>query len=341
MKCVYDERQRRHAPAGFMVSGAWQDSPETPERADIFSQTLRDAGHEILLPTDTGRDAIEAVHSVRFVDFLEGIHSRWQRIPDASAQASPNVHPVARDGEAAGGYPRSAVGQVGFHVYDSAAPIGADTFLSAYWSAQTAIRATDLVLGGEPVAYALCRPPGHHASREMAGGFCFFNNAAIAAERLRTAHKRVAVVDIDVHHGNGTQQIFYGRADVLTISLHADPERFYPFFWGYADETGSGEGKGYNLNLPLDRGSGDVVYREAFSAAMLRLRQFEPGALVVALGLDAHESDPFKGLALTTGAFQALAREIAALGCPTLVVQEGGYANPALGTNLDAFLSGF
>jgi len=341
MKCVYDARQTAHAPSRFLVGGAWQPCPEMPDRADIFEKTIRDLDYSVAEPSDYGRDPIETVHSERFVSFLENIHQRWQRIEGASEEAIPNAHPVSRDGEAAGGYPKSAVGQVGYHVYDGSAPIGEKTYESAYWSAQTAVHATDLVLGGEPCAYALCRPPGHHASRELAGGFCFFNNSAIAAERLRQTHKKVAVLDVDVHHGNGTQQVFYSRSDVLTVSIHAHPERFYPFFWGYADETGSGEGKGYNFNLPLERGSGDEIFFEALSAALMRVQQFEPGALVLALGLDAHESDPFKGLTLTTDAFHSIAKRVAALNLPTLIVQEGGYANPALGKNLESFLTGF
>lgn len=341
MKCVYDGRQTAHAPSRFLVSGAWQPCPETPDRAEIFKASIEALGWTPVAPPDAGRAPIEAVHSARYVDFLETIHARWRRMEGAAEEAVPNVHPVSRAGEAAGGYPDSAVGQVGFHVYDGSAPIGPRTFESAYWSAQTAVHAADLVLAGAPHVYALCRPPGHHASRELAGGFCFFNNSAIAAEKLLAAHRRVAVLDIDVHHGNGTQQVFYARADVLTVSIHAAPERFYPFFWGYADETGSGEGKGYNLNLPLDKGSTDATYHEALAAALLRIGQFRPGALVVALGLDAHESDPFKGLALTTPAFGEIAMRIAALGLPTVIVQEGGYANPALGRNLEAFLTGF
>lgn len=341
MKCVFDDRQTAHAPSRFLVSGAWQPCPEMPDRAEIFHDKVREMNFPVIAPPDAGRDAIEAVHSTRYVDFLASIYPRWRRIDGSSDEAIPNVHPVSRDGEAPGGYPKSAVGQVGYHVYDGSAPIGERTFESAYWSAQTAVHATDLVLGGEPCAYALSRPPGHHASRELAGGFCFFNNSAIAAQMLRAEHKRVVILDVDVHHGNGTQQIFYSRADVLTVSIHAHPERFYPFFWGYADETGAGEGKGYNFNLPLERGRGDAEFAEALSAALMRIRQFEPGALVLALGLDAHESDPFKGLALTTAAFHTIAQRVAALDLPTVIVQEGGYANPALGTNLGSFLSGF
>jgi acetoin utilization deacetylase AcuC-like enzyme len=175
----------------------------------------------------------------------------------------------------------------------------------------------------------------------MAGGFCYLNNAAIAAQSLRRRFERVAILDVDVHHGNGTQGIFYQRADVLTVSLHADPVRFYPFFWGHADERGSGLGLGYNLNIPLPRGSGDAPYLEALDAAIVRIRSFAPEALVVALGLDAHEDDPLAGLKVTSDGFARIGEAVARLAVPSVLLQEGGYLTPALGGNLVAFLGGF
>jgi acetoin utilization deacetylase AcuC-like enzyme len=201
--------------------------------------------------------------------------------------------------------------------------------------------ATDLVLAGEPQAYALCRPPGHHAFADMAGGFCFLNNTAIAAQRLRGQHQRVAVLDVDVHHGNGTQGIFYERNDVLPVSIHGDPADYYPYFWGHAHEVGAGAGQGYNLNLPLKLGSGDAPWLAAGDQAITRLGEFAPGALVVALGLDASESDPLQGLKVTGPGFHAMAKKISGLGLPTVLVQEGGYLSDDLGRNLVQFLAGF
>jgi len=190
-------------------------------------------------------------------------------------------------------------------------------------------------------AYALCRPPGHHAFSDMAGGFCYLNNTAIGAQILRGSHDRIAILDVDLHHGNGTQSIFYARNDVLTVSIHADPQRFYPFFWGYAGEQGKGDGLGHNLNLPLPRGSGDAEFLSALEIAIDRIRGFAPGALVVALGLDAFEGDPFGGLRVSTGGFRVIAARIAAgLRLPTLIVQEGGYLCDELGENLSQFLQG-
>ena len=249
----------------------------------------------------------------------------------------PNIHPDRRDFS----YPASAVGQAGYHMADTACPIGADTWNSVYWSAQTAVHAARLVRDGAPAAYGLCRPPGHHAFADIAGGFCFLNNSAIAAAELRRQHERVAIVDVDLHHGNGTQGIFYRRDDVLTVSLHADPVRFYPFFWGHASERGEGPGLGFNCNLPLPRGSGDEPFMEALGVGIERVRAFAPGALVVALGLDAFEGDPFGGLAVSTPGFARIGAALAALGLPTVVIQEGGYLCDALGDNLASFMDGF
>jgi acetoin utilization deacetylase AcuC-like enzyme len=196
------------------------------------------------------------------------------------------------------------------------------------------------VQGGVQAVYALCRPPGHHAFADLAGGFCFLNNAAIAAQRLLSRGLRPAILDVDVHHGNGTQGIFYQRSDVLTVSIHADPARFYPFFWGHAQERGAGPGLGSNLNLPLPRGTDDAGFLKALDTALQRIQSFGPDAIVVALGLDAHVDDPFQGLAVTTDGFTRIGAAIAGLGHPLVLVQEGGYVSDALGTNLTAFLSG-
>jgi acetoin utilization deacetylase AcuC-like enzyme len=290
-----------------------------------------------MAPGDHGLGPIAAVHTPEYLRFLKNIFKRWQRIPDASPEVVPNIHPDRRDFS----YPASAVGQAGYHMADTACPIGADTWESAYWSAQSAIHAARLVIDGEPAAYALSRPPGHHAFADIAGGFCFLNNSAIAAQCLRQAYERVAIVDVDLHHGNGTQGIFYQRDDVLTVSLHADPVRFYPFFWGHASERGEGRGLGYNYNLPLSRGSKDDVFLDTLASGMEQVRAFAPGALVIALGLDASEFDPFGGLAVSTPGFARIGQSLAGLRLPTVVVQEGGYLCDALGDNLRSFFDGF
>jgi acetoin utilization deacetylase AcuC-like enzyme len=225
---------------------------------------------------------------------------------------------------------------------DAACPVSRETWDSICWSAWTAAHAARQLLEGESAVYALCRPPGHHAGSDLAGGFCYFNNSAIAVEILRKSFDRVAVVDIDLHHGNGTQSIFYRRADVMTFSIHADPSRFYPFFWGYADERGEGDGQGANLNIPLPRGSGDEIFLDALDQGLARVRDFSPDAVVVALGLDGFEGDPFGGLAISTAGFRTIGHSIASkLKVPTVLVQEGGYLCDELGDNLTGFLEGF
>ncbi len=337
MQVVYSESHRGHHPRHFLVNGTVQQCPEVPARADAFLAAVEGAGYEIVEPPDYGLEPVAAVHSAEYLHFLEHIHARWRRIDGASEEVVPNVHPN-RTGT---GYPDSAAGQAGYHMADTACPISAGTWGAAVASAGVATHAAELVLDRAAHAYALCRPPGHHAFPDMAGGFCFLNNTAIAAQRLRREYARVAVIDVDVHHGNGTQACFYRRKDVLTISLHADPVRFYPFFWGHAAERGAGEGEGFNLNLPMPRGTGDDAYLDALEGAGRRLTAFRPGALVVALGLDAYEGDPLAGLAITTAGFGRIGEWVGRRGLPTVLVQEGGYLCEALGPNLASFLAGF
>lgn len=337
MKAFYAEEQKRHAPKAFLSSGAAQPNPEKPERVDRLLAGAKSAGCTIERPRNHGLGPVAAVHTPEYLDFLEHIYARWQRIEGASAEVIPNIHPIARSGS----YPASAVGQAGYHMADTACPISGETWQSALWSAWSAVEAAEAVMAGAPAAYALCRPPGHHAFADVAGGFCFINNSAVAAQVLRKTASRVAILDVDLHHGNGTQGIFYARPDVLTVSLHADPVRFYPFFWGHADERGEGPGLGYNLNLPLQRKSADAAFLGALEVAFQRIRAFSPDALVVALGLDAFEGDPFGGLSVTTPGFSRIGEAIAKLGLPTVIVQEGGYLCDELGDNLTAFLTGF
>ncbi|MCF3972595.1 histone deacetylase family protein [Paracoccus salsus] len=337
MKAIFDDRQWLHQPRHFMANGALLPNPEQAERIDRLLTGARAAGCSVEAPHDEGMGPIAALHSPEYLTFLENIHTRWQRIEGAGEEVIPNIHPATRSDS----YPKSAVGQAGYHQADTACPIAKGTWEAAYWSAQTAIAAADLILAGEASGYALSRPPGHHAFGDLAGGFCFLNNSGIAAERLRNHGLRPAILDVDVHHGNGTQGIFYHRSDVLTVSIHADPERFYPFFWGQAHERGAGEGLGYNLNLPLARGTEDDAYLATLDVALQRIRAFGADVIVVALGLDAFVDDPFRGLAVSTAGFGRIGSAIAGLGLPSVFVQEGGYLCDALGDNLASFLIGY
>jgi len=341
MKVFYSDIQTRHSPAYFLVNGVQKPSPEVPDRAEALVSAARDAGHEVADPADHGPGPMAAVHTPEYLRFLRTIHERWRRIEGASEEVIPNIHPTRRDIR----YPSSAAAHAGYHMADTACPISASSWESIYWSANSAASAADHVRATGDTAYALCRPPGHHAFKDLAGGFCFVNNSAVAAQRLRGAWDRVAIVDVDLHHGNGTQDIFYARPDVLTLSIHADPDRFYPFFWGHADERGEGPGLGYNLNLPIPRGSGDDVFLATLEQGLEQVDAFAPQAVVVALGLDAFEGDPFGGLAVTTAGFGKTAALVARFcrrhGAPAVLVQEGGYLCPELGANLVSFLKGF
>lgn len=338
MRAFFDDRQSRHDPQTFLVAGVLQPSPEQPERAARLKRGAEAAGCTFEAPSDHGMAPLAAVHGADYLRFLETIHTRWARLPGAGPEVVPNVHPANRSDS----YPASPAGLAGYHQADTACPIGAETWGSAYWSAQTAVSAAQALARapGEGPVYALCRPPGHHAFADLAGGFCFLNNAAIAAEVLRAEGRRVAILDVDVHHGNGTQGIFYARGDVLTVSVHADPAGFYPFYWGHAHERGEGAGRGANLNLPLARGADDAAFLKALERGLATVRAFGADVLVVALGLDAHESDPLQGMAVTTPGFARIGAALAAAGLPLLLVQEGGYLSDALEHNLTAALEG-
>ncbi len=336
MKAVFDERQQRHDPRFFLVKGRLLSSTEQPERANRLLHGLEQCAIEVSSAQNFGRAPVAAVHTERYLAFLECASVQWTSLEGSSVEVIANVHPAQPHAS----YPDSIIGRAGWHMADTACPLGEHTWEAALCSANSALTATAMVLDGEQQSYALCRPPGHHAYADMAGGFCFINNVAVAAQFARKAHERVAILDVDVHHGNGTQGIFYHRADVLTVSLHADPSNFYPFFWGYAAETGSGEGDGFNRNFPLKHHSDDSTFLRTLDEALELVNQYNPGILMVALGLDASESDPLKGLSVTTEGFRAIGSRIAAAGLPTVWVQEGGYLSPVLTDNLAAILNG-
>jgi len=337
MKAIFDDRQWKHDPKHFLSLGQIKPNPEQPERIAVLQAGAIAAGCVFETPKDAGLGPIAALHSPEYLTFLQTIYQRWQHIDGAGQEVIPNVHPANRTDS----YPTSPVGQAGYHQADSACPIADGTWEAAYWSAQSAISGADALIGGTECAYVLSRPPGHHAFGDLAGGFCFLNNSAIAAERLRAAGLRPAILDVDVHHGNGTQGIFYDRNDVLTVSIHADPDGFYPFFWGHAAERGAGAGLGYNLNLPLARGTNDADFLTALETALARVRAFGADAVVVALGLDAYVGDPFRGFAVTTPGFSRIGAAIAGLNLPTVFVQEGGYLCDELGDNLTSVLGGY
>lgn len=337
MHAYFSDDQLRHHGKTFIVAGEKRPIPEVPERAEILSGAVKRLGLDLHAPIDAGMEPILAIHDARYLNFLQTIYPEWQAA-GGSELVIPNIHPFDRNGP----YPRHHAGKAGFHLGDTSCPVSPTTWHSAYASAQTAISAARHVRDGDAsTAYALCRPPGHHASSNIAGGFCYLNNSAIAAQELRAKYDRVAILDVDLHHGNGTQHIFYDRSDVMTLSVHADPSDFYPFFWGHAEEIGEAAGIGFNKNYPIALGSGDDVFLGALDRAMAAIDDFGADAVVIALGLDASRDDPFGGLSVSPDGFARIGEKIGTLSCPTVLVQEGGYVSETLAENLYQFISAF
>jgi acetoin utilization deacetylase AcuC-like enzyme len=337
MQTFFSEAHRQHAPESFITRGRAGTNPERPERAERLIEAVRADGHAVSAPNPFEHHHLTAVHTNDYLWFLEHGLAEWRRLPDAGPEIVANAHPCRYLATR----PTGVVGLAGYHMADTACPIGEGTWPAALASADCALSAAQAVRDGAAHAYALCRPPGHHAYSDLAGGFCFLNNVAIAAQYLTSDWGQVAILDVDVHHGNGTQGIFYERADVFFASIHADPQAFYPYFAGYADERGAGPGDGFNLNLPLPPGSGDDVFLEALAAALAAIREAAPAALLVSLGLDAQANDPLGVLEVSTDGFARIAAAVAALGLPTVLVQEGGYLCDELGANLASFLAAF
>ena len=339
MRAFHTRGHHAHAPQTWLFKGGFTDPQEVPARGDVLLAAAQAAGHALSEVDGEDLAPVRAVHDEGYLDYLRNAWQRWSKLPQSSREVVPNVHP----GRRMQARPEAVVGLAGYYQADGACPIGEGTWEGSLASAQVAVRSAQALAGGEERSvYALCRPPGHHAYGDMAGGFCFLNNTAIATEILIGAGAaKVAVVDVDVHHGNGTQGIFYRRPEVLTVSLHGDPARFYPYFAGYADEQGEGPGRGGNLNVPLPQGTADDVYLARLEDALETVAAFAPEMLVVALGLDASEHDPLAFLALTTDGFHRVGERLGQLALPTLLVQEGGYLSDHLGANLKAALAGF
>jgi len=334
MRMIFDPRQIAHAPALEMHNGGWTAHAEVPGRAANILAALGEAS----VPVDHGLAPITAVHDAGYVAFLEAAHDRWLAA-GREGDAVGYIWPVARRRDV----PLDRIDALlGRYSMDAGTPITGDTWDASYWAAQSALTALDAVLAGERTAFALCRPPGHHAGADYLGGYCYLNNAAIAAQAARDAGaERVAILDVDYHHGNGTQDIFWDRDDVFFASLHGDPRIDYPFYWGHADERGEGVGDGATLNLPLPHGTTIAPYLAALDQALTAIRDFAPDMLIVSFGADTYEADPISHFAIRTQDYVEIAGAIAKLALPSVIVMEGGYAVEALGVNVAEFLSGF
>lgn len=340
MRVFHSDLQAGHSPDRYALGRDVMPARETPDRIDALLAVLRDAGHEIAAPRDHGIEPLRTVHTDDYLEFLGTAHARWQAVFPSGPRADwvvplafPNRHMNAR--------PASVVGQAGHYLSSTTSPIGAGTWPAILGAAHCAVDGADSLLAGAREAYALCRPPGHHAYADVGAGFCYVNNAAVAAHRLATALGRVAILDIDVHHGNGTQHIFYERSDVLFLSLHGHPDWEYPYFLGGEDERGTGAGLGYNINHPLPQGCDDVLYLSTLDQACAQIAQYAPDYLLISLGADTYALDPIGGLALTSTAYAQIGQRLAQLNLPTVFIMEGGYAIAQLGENVANLLKGF
>lgn len=339
MRIIFSEHHSLHNGRSELIGGTLKPCFESPRRAEIILACLRESGYgDISPPSPHGREPIEKVHKSNFVEFLERAWKDWTA-EGRDHDALPLNWQVRgmRDKE-----PETIDGKLSYFSFDAGTPIMAGTWQAATSAADVALTGVDHLVSGASAAFALCRPPGHHAAADYYGGYCFLNNAAIAAQAfVDRGLERIAVLDVDYHHGNGTQSIFYARNDVLFVSIHGDPRQEYPFFLGYEDETGAGPGEDCNLNLPLRRGASAAQWFEALDVACRRIRSFGSDALVVSLGVDTFEHDPISQFRLKTDDYLQVGRRIAGLGLPSLFVMEGGYAVDALGVNVANVLTGF
>jgi acetoin utilization deacetylase AcuC-like enzyme len=340
---VWSPATRRHEPRHEVWVGVATDGTEVPARVDRILEAL--TGHERVEATAYDDDVLRRVHAPAFVDHLRTVHAEWMTGPydDLVGQdrVVPYVFPTPAMTQGMPVTPAAAThGRAGQFGYDTMTLVGPGTWEAARAAVDCALTAVDLVTGGTAAAYALCRPPGHHATRDGYGGSCYLNNSAVAAQALRDAgHATVAVVDLDAHHGNGTQAIFWERGDVRYGSLHVDPGAgWFPHFFGHAHETGADAGEGATRNLPLAEGTGDGSWLEA----VRDLADFASGtdALVVSLGVDAAADDPESPLQVTAEGYAAAGRLLGSLGLPSVVVQEGGYHLDTIGGLVAAYLDG-
>ena len=339
MDIIFDERHGRHAGRVELGAGELVPCFEKPERAEIVLAALKRAGlGAVEAPNSYGLDPLQRVHSEPYLHFLRTAWSEWKELV-GNGDALPMTWPVRHFSDRV---PTSIVGRLGYYCFDVAAPIMAGTWEAAVAAADCGLTALAKIQAGSRSAFSLGRPPGHHAARDLYGGYCYLNNAAIAAQRfVDETRERVAILDVDYHHGNGTQSIFYDRADVLFVSLHGDPNQEFPFYLGHAEERGTGEGVGANRNYPMPWGTPVETWFEALEAACREIETFAPGLVVVSLGVDTFKGDPISHFLLETDDYPRVGERIARLGKPTLFVLEGGYAVEEIGLNVANVLGGF
>ncbi len=339
MKITYSDDHRQHFAQGEIYGGEFVTPFERPSRIEyVLRELKRRQMKDIVAPDKLDMRPVRKIHDRGFLEFLEGAWNEWIKA-GFRGEVLPTVFPVPGLFKKK---PRFIDGKIGFYAISTETAITAGTWAAAMSSAAVALKAQNIVSSGERAAFALCRPPGHHAHHNAYGGYCFMNNAAIAAQGfLDSGAKRVAILDVDFHHGNGTQDIFYDRNDVLFCSLHGAPEDAFPHFSGYKDEKGRGAGEGFNFNYPMPPGTKYEVWNAALKNACSKIKSYKPDALVISLGVDTFKDDPISFFKLTSQDFKTYGAVIAKLKLPTLFVMEGGYAIEAIGINTVNVLEGF
>lgn len=313
---------------------------ECPERMDEIMGGLRAAGFtDVVAPNKHGLDVVFQVHDPAFVSFLQRCYPLWEKEFGPGHFATAYTFGMRGMDQV----PNASVhSMLSCYTFDVCAPFVQGTWTAINAAKDIALTGVDLMQAGEDTVFSVCRPAGHHASQDLAGGYCYLNNAAIAAQaHLNAGARRVALLDIDYHHGNGTQRIFYDRSDVLFISLHCRPQDEYPFLMGYDTELGEGKGKGYTLNLPMPRGTGYALWGSELQVALDRITAYSPDVLVVSLGVDTYDGDPVGGFTLQTLDYVDIGNRLSRLDLPTHFVMEGGYAMNALGRNVANVITGF
>jgi acetoin utilization deacetylase AcuC-like enzyme len=339
VKIFYSETHRKHEPPFEVFDGGLRTPYlENPDRMDRILKALGATDWaDVIDPTDFGLDPIYAVHDEDYIHFLASSWTEWlDSKPKDPSTLLPATFALRRHPQK----PASLLGRAGYYMMDLSACIVNGTYQAALASANCALSAAQTITSDERASFALCRPPGHHAGKDYAGGYCFINNASVAANWLSSKGK-VALLDMDYHCGNGTQDIFYERADVLTISIHADPNFEYPHFIGFVNERGEGTGLGFHHNFPLPAGTDDAAYLVALERALELIRDYGAAYLVVSAGMDIYADDPLGTIKVTTDGIAEIGKRVAALELPTVIVMEGGYNNDALGRNIVAFLGEF
>jgi acetoin utilization deacetylase AcuC-like enzyme len=339
----YNHAHALHQGKMEMFRGQMVPCFEVPARADhVLSEIVTRQLGPVLAPQQFDPEVLAGIHDPAYLQFLQHAWDDWVAMDPANKDhdALPSVWP--NHGLRSDVLPENFAARMGRYAFDTGSPLTAGTWAAAREGAFCALSTAHAVFDGARAAFALSRPPGHHAGSDFFGGYCFLNNAALAAQALRDrGMDRVAILDVDYHHGNGTQQIFYQRPDVFFASIHGDPRTEYPFFLGHADETGAGAGIDCNLNLPLPRGTGFKVWRVALKHALRRVREFQPQALVVSLGLDTFEGDPISGFKLRSDDYFTVGEDLVDAALPTVFIFEGGYAVAQLGVNAVNVLEGF